>query len=246
MISMVKSESFGALENAYNFCFGTMYVEEKNAELAKEQIRTRFFEHKKEAVETINSKGLDNVKLLKLVDAIRAGKETCSILAEKPCEKVVNEALAEIVNDIGYEEMLEMYNSFEIPYSPSAVDEKALKEIIFRTALFVEVRINTYNILAMYGVYDNWCRTDKVAKEAYKLFGAISQCYGDAISNALLANPEFASSGNKMPSKPYEIAHLSDVATKYGVEEKNMKMYMIVYWMLDLIDGRCEWFWNED
>jgi len=252
MIGLVKSESFKAYENAYNACFSTSYADEKKKELGKEHVRLHFLNRNREIVDTLKRKGFDHDYILGFIDSVRDGTMVESLDFVERCKYkgVPRDSIVEIVSDIESEKILTMAEDFEKSLlSKEPLNEELLKELIFATSLYVELRVDSYNLLSMYGIYDSWCASNKIIVKVHQIFKTLYHYYEKMIISQLKLNMGIVSSSSYQPeiSRTLTAVYSGGIdASEYGLNEYDVKICAVLHHISDLTNGRCEWFWNED
>ena len=252
MIMLVKSESFKEFEQMYNICYGMPYADHKKREL--DRMGRRILKTKKELIDMLNMKGISTDRTLEFVDSVRAGYLTdnkFSYIKEFQYKNVPTNAVIDMVNDLWFERVdtvLELCLR-----STGDISKKALEKLVFLTGLMSEVRIETYSIFNFSGVYDNWCKSNKVVVETCQFFTKLAYSYEQKfltqISDALAHSEELE---DEYARKKKEVRVLEminrgkDSCENYGIDAEEFNFWRLFDAIIDLIDGQCEWFWSQD
>ncbi len=254
MITLVKSESFKAFEEAYNKCFETTYKDDKAVELARDFIGRRMLKTQKDTFDLLNYKGISTERAVDFVDAVRNGQmDSREFINECRVLNIDRQLLVDLINDIGSKRVWYILKLARSKPENEITNMKLLQKMVLYTGLMAEIRINTYSLLGFPGEYDGWCKNDKNAIYAYEYFSELHEEYGRRItvclkhSNAI----DYGTMGSfdfrcLVDDILIGFTNGSIKPEEYTICDNLGYTFAMLGRLTTLIDGMCEWFWNED
>ncbi|MBQ7668768.1 MAG: hypothetical protein IJS47_05530 [Clostridia bacterium] len=254
MITLVKSESFKAFEDAYAKCFGRDYKADKEAELERDFIGRRMLKTQEDTIRLMNEKGFDTDSIVKFVDDVRAGRMySREFITECKVKRICSCRLIDLINDIGYRRLKLTLDLAKNKPEHEVTSLDLLRKVILYTGVMVEVRINTYSLFGHHGDYDAWCRHDETAVLACEYFSELRDEYERRIMVCLKHSNEI--DFENMDRIDFEcmvekiligFTNGTIKPEKYSICDNLAYTYVVLRRLTTLIDGMCEWFWNED